>query len=231
MLGTLAIIPKHYFDQHPGDFNSSPFGRAPVGSGPYKFVRWDTGEQIVLERDDNYWGGPGHYPRRLVYQLISESYVAAQLLKKGELDVVDGMSPLQWERELGAHPLGQAAAEGRLSLPGLFLPRLQPAPAHFLRHPRAPRHRPAHPARENSLPRFSSTSTAAPAPATTRPPRRTTIPRSRQPRRTARWRCNCSTRPAGRTTTATACSIKTASRSPSPCSSAAATRTRKRRRS
>ena len=32
------------------------FGRAPIGTGPYKFVRWDTGSQIVLERNDDYWG-------------------------------------------------------------------------------------------------------------------------------------------------------------------------------
>ncbi len=99
-LGTLPILPKHILEKGEPDFNKHPFGRHPVGTGPYKFVRWDTGSQIVLERDDNYWGGPGHYPKRLVYQIITEPYVAAQLLKKGEIDVVNGMSPIQWEREL-----------------------------------------------------------------------------------------------------------------------------------
>jgi peptide/nickel transport system substrate-binding protein len=97
---TLPIVPKHILEKIGGDFNSSPFNRAPVGSGPYKFVRWKTGTEVVLERDDHYWGGPGHYPKRLVYQVIQEPYVAAQLLKKGEIDVVDGMSPLIWERTL-----------------------------------------------------------------------------------------------------------------------------------
>jgi peptide/nickel transport system substrate-binding protein len=97
---TLPIVPKHLLTVGEHDFNKHPFGRAPVGTGPYKFVRWDTGSQIVLERDDHYWGGPGHYPKRLVYQIIQEPYVSAQLLKKGEVDVIDGMPPLQWEREL-----------------------------------------------------------------------------------------------------------------------------------
>jgi peptide/nickel transport system substrate-binding protein len=100
VLGTLPIVPKHILEKGEPDFNKHPFGRDPVGSGPYKFVRWDTGSQIVLERDPNYWGGPGHYPNRLVYQVIQEPYATAQLLKKGEIDVVDGMSPIQWEREL-----------------------------------------------------------------------------------------------------------------------------------
>jgi len=101
-LGTdnLPIIPKHILEKGEPDFNKHPFGRHPVGTGPYKFVRWDTGSQIVLERDDSYWGAKDHYPKRLVFQIIQESYVAAQLLKKGELDVVDGISPIQWEREL-----------------------------------------------------------------------------------------------------------------------------------
>ncbi len=49
-LGGLPIIPKHVLEKGEPDFNRHPFGRAPLGSGPYKFVRWDTGEKIVLER-------------------------------------------------------------------------------------------------------------------------------------------------------------------------------------
>ncbi len=100
-LGTFPLVPKHILEQGEPDFNKHPFGRHPIGTGPYKFVKWDTGSQIVLERDPNYWGGPqGHYLNRLVYRIITEPYVATQLLKKGEIDLVNGMSPIQWEREL-----------------------------------------------------------------------------------------------------------------------------------
>ena len=99
-LGTMPIVPKHILEKGEPDFNKHPFNRNPVGTGPYKFLRWDTGSQVVLQRDDNYWGGSGHYPDRLVFQTITEPYVTAQLLKKGEVDVVNGMAPIQWEREL-----------------------------------------------------------------------------------------------------------------------------------
>jgi len=100
-LGTLlTVVPKHILDKPGVNFNNNPFNRAPIGTGPYKFARWDTGAQIVVERDPNYWGGPGHYPNRLVYQIITEPYVTVQLLKKGEIDLVNGVSPNQWEREL-----------------------------------------------------------------------------------------------------------------------------------
>jgi peptide/nickel transport system substrate-binding protein len=101
-LGTdnLPILPRHLFAGSSATFNRSPYGRSPIGTGPYKFVRWDTGSQVVLERNDAYWGSSNHYPKRLVYEVIQEPSVSAQLLKKGEIDVVDGMAPIQWEREL-----------------------------------------------------------------------------------------------------------------------------------
>ena len=98
--GELPLLPKHAFDHGDPDFNKNNFGRAPIGTGPYKFVKWDTGEQIVLERNDDYWGPKNHYPKRIVYQVISESSTATQLLKKGEIDLINGMNPIQWEREL-----------------------------------------------------------------------------------------------------------------------------------
>jgi len=99
-LGGLPIVPKHILEKGEPDFNKHPFGRHPIGTGPYKFVRWDTDSQIVLERNDDYWAGPIHYPKRLVYEVIEEPYIATQLLKKGEIDTFDKVSPVQWEHEL-----------------------------------------------------------------------------------------------------------------------------------
>ena len=100
VIGTyLSILPRHVFEKGDPDFNKNAFGRHPIGTGPYKFVRWDTGSQIVIERNDDYWGGPIHYPKRLVFQIVQEPYVAGQLLKKGDIDVFDGVTPIQRERE------------------------------------------------------------------------------------------------------------------------------------
>ena len=103
-LGTpdnLPIIPKHVFEQGEPDFNKHPFARNPIGTGPYKFVRWDTGSQIVLERNDDYWDkSHPHYPKRLVYEIVQEPYVAAQLMKKSEIDVFDEVSPIIWNFDL-----------------------------------------------------------------------------------------------------------------------------------
>jgi peptide/nickel transport system substrate-binding protein len=102
VLGTyIVVVPKHVFAKGDPDFNKNEFGRHPIGTGPYKFVRWDTGSQIVVERNDDYWDKANlRYPKRIIYQVLEEAYVAAQLLKKGEIDVVDRVDPIQWEHEL-----------------------------------------------------------------------------------------------------------------------------------
>jgi peptide/nickel transport system substrate-binding protein len=106
VLGTfLVIVPKHIFEKGEPDFNKHPFGRHPIGTGPYKFVRWDTGSQIVLERNDDYWDTTHpRYPKRLVYEVIQEPTIAAQLLKKGEIDVLDAVSPIIWKYDLEHSP-------------------------------------------------------------------------------------------------------------------------------
>jgi peptide/nickel transport system substrate-binding protein len=105
MIGELAIVPKHVFEKGDPDFNTNDFQRHPIGTGPYKFVRWDTGSKIVVERNDDYWDTTRpRYPKRLVYEVIQEPYIAAQLLKKGEIDVFDNVSPIIWKYDLEHSP-------------------------------------------------------------------------------------------------------------------------------
>jgi peptide/nickel transport system substrate-binding protein len=103
VLGTLIqVVPKHAFEHGNPDFNKNEFGRHPIGTGPYKFLRWDTGSEIMLERDDAYWNAAAdpHYPKRIVFQVLQEPYVAAQLLKKGELDALSPVSAVVWKYDL-----------------------------------------------------------------------------------------------------------------------------------
>ncbi len=98
--GGIPILPKHLYDDGQ-DFNKHPLNRAPVGNGPYRFVRWDTGKKIVLERNEGYWGAAiGKMPdiKRLSLEVVAEDTVALQLLKKGELDYA-GLRPIQWVRQ------------------------------------------------------------------------------------------------------------------------------------
>ncbi|MBX3144078.1 MAG: glutathione ABC transporter substrate-binding protein [Trueperaceae bacterium] len=57
-----------------------------VGTGPFKFVRWDTASQIVLERNDNWWGGTV-LPAEVVFRPIIEGTVRAIELEAGGIDI------------------------------------------------------------------------------------------------------------------------------------------------
>lgn len=93
--GGMPIVPKHLFEN--GDFNKNPYGRKPVGTGPYKFVKWTTGSEVVIEKNEDYWGKKPEL-QSIVFKIISDNTVAFQVLKRGDLDL-SGLTPIQWERQ------------------------------------------------------------------------------------------------------------------------------------
>jgi peptide/nickel transport system substrate-binding protein len=65
--------------------------RTPIGTGPYKFVKWDAGTQIVLERFDGYWGKQPQ-AKKAVFLWRNESSVRAAMVLIGEADVTPTIS-------------------------------------------------------------------------------------------------------------------------------------------
>lgn len=59
----------------------------PVGTGPFKFVRWAKGDRIVLERDANYWNTakPGQL-QRATFRFIVDPQAQAAALRAGDVD-------------------------------------------------------------------------------------------------------------------------------------------------
>jgi peptide/nickel transport system substrate-binding protein len=62
--------------------------RNPVGTGPYTFVQWDAGSQIVLEKNPNYWQRGKPYYEQVVFKIVQEGTTRIAGLKSGELDAV-----------------------------------------------------------------------------------------------------------------------------------------------
>ncbi|HWR43545.1 ABC transporter substrate-binding protein [Sporomusa sp.] len=62
----------------------------PVGTGPYKFVKWDKGQQIELTAFDGYWGTKPKMPK-VVYKFTKENSVRASDLMTGATDIMDGV--------------------------------------------------------------------------------------------------------------------------------------------
>ena len=55
IVGDLPILPKHYWEQEGNDITKSTLD-PPLGSGPYRIVKFDAGRYYALERVENYWG-------------------------------------------------------------------------------------------------------------------------------------------------------------------------------
>ena len=79
-MGNAFIVPKEETTATGG-----PFGRRPVGTGPFWFERWDDNSAIHLTRNDAYFRGPAHL-QGINFRIIKEPLVAYQEYLAGNLD-------------------------------------------------------------------------------------------------------------------------------------------------
>ncbi len=85
----MRILPAHLLDTiPPARLASSAFARAPVGDGPYRFVRWDAGATITLAADTTWFLGRPGIPR-LVWRVTPELATAVSALLGGEADAME----------------------------------------------------------------------------------------------------------------------------------------------
>ena len=80
--GSGWIVPKAYVEKVGDD----GFKRAPIGAGPYRFVSFDPGVELVMEANEGYWRKVPNV-KRLVYRSMAEETTRAAALKKGEVDI------------------------------------------------------------------------------------------------------------------------------------------------
>jgi peptide/nickel transport system substrate-binding protein len=89
------ILPRHLLEGT--DVTASPLKREPVGTGPYRFKEWQTGEKIVLESNPDYFEGRP-YLSRIVMRIIPDQATMFLELEAGDLDHAR-LSSLQFARQ------------------------------------------------------------------------------------------------------------------------------------
>src|SRR5246127_516643 len=77
------VVPKKYAEKVGDD----GFKKAPIGAGPYKFISFTPGVELVLEAFDQYWRKPPNV-KRLVFKSIPEETTRLAALQRGEVDIV-----------------------------------------------------------------------------------------------------------------------------------------------
>jgi peptide/nickel transport system substrate-binding protein len=70
------------------------FSRAPVGTGPFKFVEWKTNTHVIIERNPDYWGDKALLDR-VVFKVVPEEGARMIALQTGDADMVLFPSPAQ----------------------------------------------------------------------------------------------------------------------------------------
>ena len=79
--------PKEYAGKDP-----AAISRSPIGTGPFKFVRWAKDEEIVMEAFPGYWGGAAKI-KTIVFKPIPDDAVRVAALQNGEIDVAVNIPP------------------------------------------------------------------------------------------------------------------------------------------
>ena len=77
------IVPKKYVEK----VGDEGYKKAPIGAGPYKFVSFTPGVELVMEAFDGYWRKAPNV-KKLVFKVISDEATRLAALKRGEVDVV-----------------------------------------------------------------------------------------------------------------------------------------------
>ncbi len=79
--GANWIVPRKYLEK----VGDAGFRKAPVGAGPFKFVSFNPGLELVLEANESYWR---HKPgiKRIVMKVIPDESTRLIALKRGEVD-------------------------------------------------------------------------------------------------------------------------------------------------
>ena len=72
--------------KHIQSVGEEAYKKAPVGAGPYRFVSFTPGVELVLEAYDGYWRKAPPV-KRLVLRSMPEETTRAAALKKGEVDM------------------------------------------------------------------------------------------------------------------------------------------------
>jgi peptide/nickel transport system substrate-binding protein len=93
--GALQILPEHLLKGQ--DITKTPFARSPVGTGPFRFVGWKTGQKITLKANETFFDGMPYF-MGINYRIIPDQNTEFLELKAGSIDMMD-LTPLQFLRQ------------------------------------------------------------------------------------------------------------------------------------
>jgi peptide/nickel transport system substrate-binding protein len=93
------MLPKHLLEKYVGDgkLKESPENSRPIGTGPYRFQDWKSGEKVVIVANPDYYEGRP-YLGRVVYRVIPSQGTIFLELKARGVDLAS-LTAIQYTRQ------------------------------------------------------------------------------------------------------------------------------------
>ena len=96
------IVPKKYVEK----VGDEGYKKAPVGAGPYRFVSYTPGIELVLEAFEGYWRKTPSV-KRLIFRVVTDDTTRLAMLKRGEIDIAYSLRGALGEEVVRTRPPGQ----------------------------------------------------------------------------------------------------------------------------
>jgi peptide/nickel transport system substrate-binding protein len=91
--------------------NPDSLSQHPVGTGPFVFESWKTGQEISLKRNENYWGKKANIDR-VVFKVVPEDATRLAMIETGEANINDQVPVTEIERIEASDKMGLYRTEG-----------------------------------------------------------------------------------------------------------------------
>lgn len=106
--GNAPILPAHIlasYNDDKGSFNTAPYNALPIGSGPFKVVAWDRGQDVRLAANPYFYLGKPKL-NEVIYQILPDENTMETQIQTHEIDMLAQGTGLKWPHyaELAADP-------------------------------------------------------------------------------------------------------------------------------
>lgn len=86
-------LPEHILGDVPfGEMAEHPIARAPVGNGPFRFVSWESGQEVVIEANPDFALGRPHL-NRITFRIIPDQTSLVTQIQNGDIDLWTRFGP------------------------------------------------------------------------------------------------------------------------------------------
>lgn len=101
-----SIMSPKLVSETPDDLADSP-----VGTGPFIFESWESGNAVTLTKNDDYWGEPAKVDK-VVFQIIPEDSTRIAMLETGEAHISDEVPVSELNRVESSDKINLVRTEG-----------------------------------------------------------------------------------------------------------------------